>query len=1039
MAQALTRSFTDLFIRRPVLATVVSLIILIVGGQAALNLSVRQFPELTKTTITVSTSYPGADAELMQGFITTPIQQAVASTEGVDIITSSSRFQTSLVTLELRLNADGDKALTDVLTKLNQVRNILPREANDPVVTKSTGEDFALMYIDYRSDVMTPSQITEYLTRVVQPALQTIKDVGRAQILGAKTFSMRLWLDPQRMAALGITASDINAAIRDNNFISAAGRIKGDFIQIPVKAETDLKSVEAFADLVIAERGGTMIRMRDIGEVELASRTADFGSYSSGKKAIFLAIYPTPGANPLEVSDRVRAAYPAIKANFPPGLESDLSYDASDYIREAIREVLATILEAALIVIVVIFLFLGSVRATIIPIVTIPLSLVGVMVLLAALGYSINLLTLLALVLAIGLVVDDAIVVLENIHRHVEAGMEPIDAALVGAREITLPVIAMTITLAAVYAPIGFLGGLTGALFREFAFTLAGAVVVSGVIALTLSPMMASRLIRPEETRSGRLRQAMHAVDRLIGRWRRAYERRLAKVLEVRPAMFILALGLILASVFMFMTAKRELAPTEDGGVAFMVIEGPATANLDYMEHYVEMLAPIYASFPESFGYFLVIGRGDAGNTNSGFAGMLLKPWAERARKVDAILPELQAKLATVPGIQVFAFNMPSLPGSSGGPPVQFVVKTTADYPSLLAVMDRLRQAANESGMFIFTNVDLRFDTPQLRVAIDHAKANQLGVKMADIGTALSTMLGGNFVNRFAVEGRSYEVIPQAPRAFRLSPDWLARYQVRTASGAMVPLSTVVSLRQEVEPNALAQFQQLNAATLSAAPFPGRTQGEALAFLAAKAREILPEGYSTDVQGESRQYVQEGASLAVTFGFALVIIFLVLAAQFESWRDPIIILMTVPLSIFGALLPVTFGLASLNIYTQVGLVTLIGLISKHGILMVEFANRLQQREGLNRRQAIVRAAGVRLRPILMTTAAMVMGVVPLLLATGAGAASRLHIGIVIAAGMTIGTLFTLYVVPAVYSILGERHFERHRRQAAAPGLALHSE
>lgn len=1030
MAQALDRSFTDIFIRRPVLSTVVSLLILLVGLQAVFNLSVRQFPELTKTTITITTNYPGADADLMQGFITTPLQQAVASTEGIDVLTSSSQAETSVVTLELRLNADGDKALTEVLTKINQVSNILPREADNPIVTKSTGDDFALMYIDFRSDTMSPSQVTEYLTRVVQPALQSIEGVGSAEILGPRTFAMRLWLNPERMTALGITADDVNQAIRDNNFISAAGRVKGDFIQVSVNAETDLTNVDAFSELVIAVRDGTLIRMRDIAEIELGPQSTNSSSFATGQPATFLAVSPTPGANPLEVSERVREAFPAIEANYPAGLESSINYDASDYIREAISEVRNTIVEAALIVIVVIFLFLGSVRATLIPIVTIPLSLIGVMVLLSALGYSINLLTLLALVLAIGLVVDDAIVVVENIHRHIEEGLSPFQAAIKGAREITLPVIAMTITLAAVYAPIGFLGGLTGTLFREFAFTLAGAVIVSGIVALTLSPMMSSLLLKPEPERQGKFQAAMHFIDHVISRWRINYEKRLTSVLEVRPAMFILALGLVAASILMFATAQSELAPEEDGGIVFQVIEGPVTANLDYMEHYTDQLAPIYLGYEETQAYFLVIGRGGAA-VNGGFAGMLLKPWSERNRSVQDIIPDLQQKLSGIPGIQVFAFNLPSLPGSSGGPPVQFVVKTTADYETLANVMDRLQEEASKSGLFIFSDVDLAFDTPQIKISIDHIKANQLGIKMADIGTTLSTMLGGNYVNRFSLEGRSYQVVPQVPRDFRLNPAELQRYTVRTASGNFVPLSTVISLKDTVQPNALTTFQQQNSATLSAAPFPGRTLGDALEFLNTKAAEIMPEGFTIDVQGASRQYVQEGSALVATFIFAMIIIFLVLAAQFESWRDPIIILMTVPLSVFGALIPITFGMASLNIYTQVGLVTLIGLISKHGILMVEFANRLQETEGLNRRQAITRAAGVRLRPIMMTTAAMVMGVIPLLIASGAGAASRYSIGIVIAAGMTVGTMFTLFIVPAVYTVLGEKHFETYAKRQAA--------
>ncbi|RME66239.1 MAG: multidrug efflux protein, partial [Alphaproteobacteria bacterium] len=787
--------------------------------------------------------------------------------------------------------------------------------------------------------------------------------------------------------------------------------------------DTDLNTPEAFAELVVAVRADTLIRLRDIATVELGPESGDSISFNNLKQAVFLAIKTTPGANPLDVAAGVHAAMPAIKAQFPSGLESTIGYDGSLAIAEAIKEVVMTLVEASAIVIVVIFLFLGNVRATVVPIVTIPLSLVGVLLLLAAIGYSINLLTLLALVLAIGLVVDDAIVVLENIHRHIEEGMAPFDAAIRGAREIVLPIIAMTLTLAAVYAPIGFLGGLTGTLFREFAFTLAGAVIVSGVIALTLSPMMTSRLLKPEapEEKAG----IMHVLDRLMDKFRDVYEANLSRVLENRPVIFVVAAGIIALSALMFTSARRELAPVEDNGFIFMLIKGPVTANVDYMTRFTDRMGETLMAVPEREGYFMGL------DANSGRSGIILKPWSERTRGIQEIQAELQPRLDNIPGIQVQSFVFPSLPSGGDGPPVQFILKTTADYETLFTVLDQLGKAAQESGLLIFSDTDLRFDTPQYRVSIDSAKANQLGIRMSDIGSGLATLLGGNFVNRFSLQGRAYQVIPQVPRDFRLTPDWLTRYQLRTASGDMVPLSTVATVSRTTQPNALTQFQQLNSGTLLGAPFPGRTLGDVLDFLNAKAAELLPEGFIIDYAGESRQYVQEGSSLVAIFGFAMLVIFLVLAAQFESWRDPLIILVAVPLSVFGALLPLTFGLGSINIYTQVGLVTLIGLISKHGILMVEFANRVQISEGLNRRQSIVRAAAVRLRPIMMTTAAMVMGVVPLLMATGAGAESRFQMGLVIAAGMTIGTMFTLFVLPAVYVVLARKHY-LHAAPAATP-------
>jgi len=1020
--------FTDIFIRRPVLATVVSLLILLVGLQAVLKLPVRQYPELSSTTITVTTTYPGANADLIKGFITTPIEQAVASTEGIDTLVSSSQQNVSTVTLNLRLNADPDRAATDVLSKVNQVKSVLPREANDPIVTKKTGEGFALMYISFNSKVMTQQQITDYLTRVVQPHLQTVDGVANAEILGGQTFAMRIWLDPNRMAALGVTPADVRTALAANNFTTAAGQVKGDFTQTSINALTSLDSAKAFGQLVVAARGDSLIRLGNIAKIELGPQSVDSSSVFDGLKAVFVGIYGTPTANPLTVIDGVRAAMPQIQSELPAGLQAAIAYDSTEFIRASIKEVVKTLGEAAVIVIVVIFLFLGNLRSTVIPIVTIPLSLIGVMFLLLALGYSINLLTLLALVLAIGLVVDDAIVVVENIHRHIEEGMTPFDAALKGAREIALPVIAMTITLAAVYAPIGFVSGLTGALFREFAFTLAGAVVVSGVIALTLSPMMCSRLLASQQEDTRFVRFLDHLFESLKG----AYRRRLHRTLNFRAVTILVLLTVIVLTGMSYMTTPKELAPQEDQGVLFTVVKTPQYANLDYLEQTTQKLYKLFNEVPEKEHVFTINGRG---SVNQAFAGILFKPWDQRTRDQKQILASLQPKLATIPGAQIFAFPRPPLPGSTGGAPVQFVVTTTNDYRQLANVIAELQAAALKSGLFLFTDTDLKFDTPQIEFHIDHDKANRLGISMQDIGTALATLLGGNYVNRFNLYGRSYEVIPQVPRAYRLTSDWLTRYQVRTGAGELVPLSTVASVSRSVQPNALTSFQQLNSAVLSGVPFPGRTMGEVLGFLDQKAKELFPEGFSHDYQGESRQFVQEGSTLVYTFVFALIVIFLVLAAQFESFRDPVIILIALPTSMFGALLPLNIGgvlgLTSVNIYTQIGLVTLIGLISKHGILMVEFANRLQE-QGHGRREAIEEAAAVRLRPILMTTASMVVAMVPLLTASGAGASSRFDIGLVIAAGMTVGTMFTLFVTPAVYTLVARDH---RKTESEAPGAA----
>ncbi len=1021
-------AFTDLFIRRPVLASVVSLLILLIGGVAGLKLQIRQFPQTSNTTITITTIYPGAAADVIKGFITTPIEQAVASAEGIDTLVSTSQQNVSTIILNLRLDANPDRAMADALSKVNQVRGLLPREANDPIVVKQTGQGFALMYLSFNSQVMTASQITDYLTRVVQPRLQTVDGVANAQILGGQVFAMRIWLDPTRMASHGVTPNDVRAALAANNFTTAAGEVKSDYTQISVNAETSLDSAKAFGRLVVAAHGDALVRLGDVATIELGPQSSDASSVFDGLKAVFIGVYGTPEANPLTVIDGIRAIMPSVQSQLPAGLNATIAYDSTEFIRASIAEVAKTLVEAAAIVIVVIFLFLGNLRSTFIPIVTIPLSLIGVMIALLALGYSINLLTLLALVLAIGLVVDDAIVVVENIHRHIEEGMTPFDAAIRGAHEIALPVVAMTITLAAVYAPIGFVSGVTGALFREFAFTLAGSVVVSGFIALTLSPMMCSKLLRHDVGQGGFGR----FVDRTFDRLRRAYRRRLASSLNFRALTLLILVGVLALSGVMYASTPRELAPEEDQGVLLSQIKTPQIGNLDYIEQATQTLYSEARTVPEVSHAFIING---VPTVRTGFAGLLLKPWGQRARNQKQVLAALGPKFLAVPTAQVQAFSPPALPGSTGGAPMQFVIRTTGDYTTLADVALKMQQAARESGLFLFTDVDLKFDTPQYVFKVDADKANRTGVNMSDVGTALATMLGGNYVNLFSLYGRSYQVIPQAPREFRLTPEWLTRYQLRAANGELVPLSAVASVSEEVQPNALTSFQQLNSATVSGVPFPGRTLGEALDFLKAKSQAIFPEGYSYDFQGDSRQYEQEGNALVYVFVFALIVIYLVLAAQYESFRDPFIILIALPTALFGALLPLNIGgvlgFASINIYSQIGLVTLIGLISKHGILMVDFANRLQETRGLTRRAAIEEAAAVRLRPILMTTAAMVVGMVPLIVASGAGAASRFNIGLTIFAGMAIGTCFTLFVTPMVYTFLARDHVAAMAKLRAA--------
>lgn len=1017
-------NFTDIFIKRPVLATVISLLIFLLGLRAILNLQVRQYPELTNTVITVTTAFPGASSDVIQGFITTPIQRAISGANGMDYLTSESIQGMSTIKVFVRLNFDPNVAFTDVMSKVAQARKDLPREAFDPVIKKDTGSPIDLMYIAFNSKQMSQGQITDYLTRVVQPQLQTIDGVANAEILGGNTFAMRIWLDQTKMAAFNISANDIIAALESNNFQSAPGQTKGEFVAINLNAKTDVHNEDEFRQLVVKSVNGTLIRLQDIAKVELGSQNYDTSVTFNGEKAVFVGIKATPTGNPLTIIDEVRKQLPLLQKNFPPSLTGQVVYDATKYIRASIKEVAKTLIEATVIVIVVIFLFLGSIRSVIIPIVTIPLSLVGVCFLILFLGYSINLLTLLAMVLAIGLVVDDAIVVVENIHRHIEEGMKPFTAAIKGAREIATPIIAMTITLAAVYAPIGFMSGITGILFKEFAFTLASAVIISGVIALTLSPMMCSKILTSELSKGRFVNYLEHKFERL----KNFYQKKLHNVLNYRPVILILAIVVLASCYFLFMGTSSELAPEEDQSVLFAAATGPESANIDYMEKFTGQFDKIFASFPETQDYFVVNG---AQSVNSAFGGAILKPWDERKRTQQELNPILQQQVTNVAGLNTVVFPLPSLPSGDTELPIQFVLTTTSDYEKLYAVSQQLLDVAQKSGMFMFIDNTLKFTKPELEVNINRSKAAQLGITMQDIGNALATAMGGNYINLFSAEGQSYQVIPQLLRSFRLNPEQLNNNYVTTATGEVVPLSTVITLTPNVIPNSLTQFQQLNSATLQGLTTPGKTLGEGLAFLQQQADKILPQGVSYDYGGQSRQFVKESGALVYTFFFAIIVIFLVLAAQFESFRDPLIILISVPMSICGALIFLYLGAATMNIYTQVGLITLIGLISKHGILMVDFANKLQEHEGLSIRDAIEKAASIRLRPILMTTAAMVVGVIPLILATGAGARSRFDIGLVVATGMTIGTMFTLFVVPTMYTFLAARKLPDKRSAVAS--------
>ncbi|TAN54980.1 MAG: multidrug efflux protein [Rhodospirillales bacterium] len=996
----------SIFIKRPVLASVISLLILVLGLRALFMLPVRQYPQMSNTVITVTTTYPGADADLMQGFVTDPIQKAVSTSKGIDYLTSSSALGVSEVKVFVRLNENPGDAMTEVMSKVNEVRSLLPRGINDPVIKKTTGEAFAAMYLAYSSTKHSPQQITDYVSRTVQPKLATVAGVANPEILGGQKFSMRVWLDPQQLAQYDISPAEVKAALSSNNFLSAAGSSKGGFDTIGTQAKTDLKNPQEFRNLVIKGEGAKLVRLSDVAKIELGPEYEDASVYVNGKKAVFIGVNLQPGSNPLDAISGVREVLPSIARELPEGMEQQIAYDSTVFIRSAIWEVVKTLIEATAIVIGVIFLFMGSVRAVMIPVITVPLSLVGAALFMLALGYSINLLTLLAMVLAIGLVVDDAIVVVENVHRHIEEGLSPFEAALKGTREISGPVIAMTLTLAAVYAPIAFMGGLTGALFKEFALTLAGSVIVSGIVALTLSPMMCSKILRHDPNSEGLAAR----IDTLFTKVQNVYGRLLAGTMKDRPVTVVFA-ALVLISLWpLYKAVPTELAPEEDKGAVMVAYQGPPSANLDYMETFSKELDKVLAA-PEEAGSIFTI-NGFPSRTG-GFAATILKPWDERKRGQKDLVPVVQQGIDRISGIKGSAFGLPPLPGSDGLP-VQFVVTSTANWRTMAEVSRALFEKAKTSGLFAYVDLDLKVESPQTVVEIDRDKAGAYGITMQAIGEAFATLTGGNYVNLINLEGRSYQVIPQVSRDFRNDPEALGRFYVKTQAGDAVPLSGIVTMKHEVRPVTLSQFNQMNSVTLQAFPMPGVSLGTALEFLSGAAKDVLPKEMSVDHAGQSRQYYQEGSALVFTFFFALVVIFLVLAAQFESFRDPFVILVAVPLSICGALIPLAIGITSMNIYTQVGLVTLIGLISKHGILICEVAKEKQQ-EGMNRIEAVQAAARLRLRPILMTTAAMVVGLIPLLIASGAGAASRLSIAIVIVAGMSIGTLFTLFVLPVIYS------------------------
>ncbi|NME03725.1 multidrug efflux RND transporter permease subunit [Aeromonas sp. DNRA1] len=1006
--------FTDIFIKRPILAISISFLIALLGVQAVFKMQVREYPEMTNTVVTVSTSYYGASADLIQGFITQPLEQAIAQADNIDFMTSSTQLGSSTITAYMKLNTNPNAALSDILAKVNSVRSQLPKESEDPSVTMSTGSTTAVLYIGFTSPELNASQITDYLERVIKPQLFTVGGVSKVDMYGGTKYALRVWLDPAKMAAFNLTAADVMSVLNSNNYQSATGQATGYFTLYNGNAETQVNTTEELERLVVATRDSKVIRLADIAKVSLEKSHDTYRATANGREAVVLAINAAPTANPINIAHDVLEMLPSLKSNMPSTMEANVLYDSTVAINESISEVIKTIAEAAAIVLVVITLFLGSFRAVIIPIITIPLSLIGVVMVMQMFGFSINLMTLLAMVLAIGLVVDDAIVVLENVDRHVKEGEEPFRAAIIGTREIAVPVIAMTVTLAAVYAPIALMGGITGSLFKEFALTLAGAVFVSGIIALTLSPMMCAKMLKANEEPGKFESKVHHLLDRMTVR----YDAMLHAVMQKRIVVVLFAIIVFASLPMLFKFIPSELAPNEDKGVMAVLGTAPSNVNLDYIQGTMEQVNKVLDEQPEVA--FSQVFSG-VFNANQAFGIASMVPWSQREASQKDVLERIGKLVENVPGMSITTFQFPELPGASSGLPIQFVITTPNNFESLYQVASEILTAAQGSGRFVYSELDLQYDSATMKIKIDKDKAGAYGITMQDIGITLGTMMSDGYVNRIDLDGRSYEVIPQVERKYRLNPESIKGYYVRAADGQSIPLGSLISIEVVGEPRALPHFNQLNSATIGAVLMPGTTMGNAIAWLDATASEKLPQGYRYDYMGEARQFVTEGSALYATFALALAIIFLVLAIQFESARDPLVIMVSVPLAISGALIALAWGAATMNIYSQVGLITLVGLITKHGILICEVAKEEQLLHGRNRMEAVMAAAKVRLRPILMTTAAMIAGLIPLLYATGAGAAQRFSIGIVIVAGLAIGTLFTLFVLPVIYTYLASEH------------------
>ncbi|MFC5079976.1 Efflux pump membrane transporter BepE [Vibrio thalassae] len=1028
-------NFTDIFIHRPVMAASLSILVLLLGLNALKDLQVRQYPEMTNTVIKVTTPYPGADAELIEGFVTQPLEQALSQVDNLDFMTSTSQLGSSSITLNMMLNTSPEEALSSVLSQINSVTNQLPREAYNPSVTSSTGSTTSIMYISFYSSDLDSSQIVDYLERVVNPQISTVNGVSNIQMMGGTPFALRIWPNPEKLGQFNLTTGDLVNVLQQNNYQSAVGQFNSYLTILNGTIDTQVETVDGLRSLVIDSSNGQVVQLQDVAEVTLGKSSDGTRALANGKEAVIIGINATPTANPLDVAKGVRTQLQVIEKNLPNTIQSTLIYDSTLAITDSINEVIKTIVEAALIVIVVILLFLGSFRAVIIPIVTIPLSLIGVIAVMQVFGFTLNLMTLLAMVLAIGLVVDDAIVVVENVERHIKMGTKPFQAALVATREIAVPVISMTITLAAVYAPIALMGGVTGSLFKEFALTLAGAVVISGFIALTLSPMMCSKMLKAHAKPS----KFESMVERVLGSITDTYQRVLLTVLERKAAVVLFALLVLVSLPVIFSFIPSQLAPDEDQGVAVIIGSTPSTSNNDYIQANMQLVNDVVIKQSQVEASLALIG---VPTSSQGLAIAPLIPWSERTLSQKEISANINKEIKKIPGITATTYQMPSLPGASGGLPIQFVITSPASFETLYAIGNKLLDKAKKSPLFVYTDVNLKYDSGLVRLKVDREAAGAYGVTMQDIGATLGTMMGGGYINRVNIDGRSYEVIPQVERSFRDNPSLIEEFYVTAQNGRAIPLSSLVSYSVEGQAKSLPHFNQMNSISIEAVPAPNVAMGDAIAFFEQLAKTDLPVGYGYNFMGESRQFVQEGSSLYVTFALALAIIFLVLASQFESVRDPLVIMFTVPLAVSGALIALGWthisGETSLNIYSQVGLITLVGLITKHGILMCEVAREEQMFKGATKHEAILEAATIRLRPILMTTSAMIAGLIPLLLATGAGAASRYNIGLVIVAGLAVGTLFTLFVLPVMYTYIASEHKQNilKEEQTDAEGIGL---